>query len=213
MAKLIPFQPHEHRLDAFNCPHCGAYAKMHWAHGRAEWMVNGNYVELDNATCAQCSRCNMWSIWYEEEMIYPRANSVDSPNDDLPQDVIADYEEAAAILQDSPRGSAALLRLAIQKLVDSLVKGKGDLNAKIGTLVKRGLDAKIQQALDVVRVIGNESVHPGQIDLNDSPDIARRLFILVNLIGQRMITEPAEVKTLFDSLPEDKKKAIEDRDK
>jgi len=212
LASLTPYQAPEPELDAFNCPHCNAYASMYWASGAASWLTNGRTVPVDNVTSAQCSRCNKWSIWYEEAMIFPKVITVDAPNNDLPEKVRNDYSEAATILQDSPRGSAALLRLAIQKLVDSLVAGKEDLNGKIGKLVESGLDAKIQKSLDIVRVIGNDSVHPGQIDLNDSPEVAHQLFKLVNLIGQRVITEPAEVQSLYDSLPENKKKAIEQRD-
>lgn len=141
------------------------------------------------------------------------ATLVEGPNDDLPEAVIEDYQEASEILQRSPRGAAALLRLAIQKLVDELVEGRDDLNTKIGTLVANGLDSRIQKALDSVRVIGNEAVHPGQIDLKDSPEIAHQLFKLVNLIGRRMITEPAEIEELYSSLPSGKLKGIEDRDK
>lgn len=77
----------------------------------------------------------------------------------------------------------------------------------------QGLDSKIQRALDVVRVIGNEAVHPGQIDLNDSPQVVHQLFKLVNMIAQRMITEPREVNEMYDLLPDGKKDGIEARDK
>jgi len=67
-------------------------------------------------------------------------------------------------------------------------KGK-DLNKDIGNLVKKGLPQKVQQALDLVRVIGNEAVHPGQIDLNDDPVTAAKLFELVNIIADTMTTQ------------------------
>ena len=63
-----------------------------------------------------------------------------------------------------------------------------------------------------VRVIGNESVHPGTIDLRDNRDIAVKLFELVNIIAQVMITNPKDIEGLFDSLPEEKKDAISRRD-
>lgn len=145
-------------------------------------------------------------------MVYPKSILVDSPNDDLPQEVKDDYIEAASILSYSTRGAAALLRLAIQKLCNYLVDGEGDLNTKIGELVNQGLNRKVQQALDIVRVIGNEAVHPGQIDLKDDINTASQLFRLVNIIGHQMITEPSEVDAMFNSLPEAKKQQIEKRD-
>jgi hypothetical protein len=211
MSKAIPYQIPKYNMQAFNCPHCHAFSSMSWGAGVAKWY-GGGANNVENVDYAYCTNCKRWSIWYEEEMIYPRDISIDPPNDDLPEEVIQDYKEAALILQDSPRGAAALLRLAIQKLCDELVEGKDDLNHKIGTLVEGGLDSKIQKALDIVRVIGSEGVHPGQIDLKDSPEIANQLFRLVNLIGQRMITEPAEVDAMYETLPPEKRQGIEDRD-
>lgn len=145
-------------------------------------------------------------------MIFPNTGQVDQPNEDLPESVRKDYQEAADIVSRSPRGAAALLRLAIQKLCDELVEDEGDLNIKIGKLVKRGLNKKIQQALDIVRVVGNNAVHPGQIDLDDRPEIAHQLFVLVNMIAQQMITEPAEVDVMFESLPARAKESVQNRD-
>jgi hypothetical protein len=88
-----------------------------------------------------------------------------------------------------------------------------NINSDIASLVTKGLDIKIKRALDIVRVIGNESVHPGQIDLRDDPATAARLFELVNLVADRMISEPKRINEMFDALPEDKRKGIESRDK
>lgn len=145
-------------------------------------------------------------------MIHPEATLTEKPNEDLPDEVKKDYLEAASILQKSPRGAAALLRLAIQKLCDSLDTSNKDLNGKIATLVSKGLDVKIQKALDIVRVIGNEAVHPGQIDLNDTPEIAHQLFKLVNLVAQRMISDPSELDEIYSKLPVEQLDAIKKRD-
>jgi hypothetical protein len=51
-----------------------------------------------------------------------------------------------------------------------------DITKDIGSFVKKGLSPKIQKALDIVRVVGNESVPPGQIDLNDNPATTTKLF-------------------------------------
>ena len=90
-------------------------------------------------------------------------------------------------------------------------KGK-NLNENIASLVKKGLEGDIQQALDIVRVIGNHAVHPGQIDLNDNKAIATALFGLVNLIVERQIATPNRIKALFDGLPQSAHEQIEQRD-
>ena len=74
----------------------------------------------------------------------------------------------------------------------------GDLNTKIGNLVDKGLRPEIQQSLDVVRVIGNESVHPEELDIRDDPETANTLFELVNLVVQTMITDPKRAKEIYD---------------
>jgi len=63
-----------------------------------------------------------------------------------------------------------------------------------------------------VRVIGNDAVHPGQIDLKDNTDMAEKLFDLVNLITDVMITQPKQVDDLYESLPHSKKEQIIKRD-
>ena len=120
--------------------------------------------------------------------------------------------EAKAIVNKSPRGAAALLRLCIQKLCEQLGEKGKNINDDIANLVKIGLPVKIQQALDVVRVIGNNAVHPGQIDLRDDQDTAMKLFELINVIAEVMITQPKEVERLYQSLPQTAREAIQKRD-
>jgi hypothetical protein len=145
-------------------------------------------------------------------MVVPDRVNVPAPNEDLSDDVRADYTEAASILARSPRGSAALLRLALQKLCVQLGE-KGDrINDDIKALVEKGLPVRVQQALDVLRVVGNNAVHPGQIDLRDDSATAGSLFNLVNLIAEDRITEPKRVEAMFAQLPVEARAAIEKRD-
>jgi hypothetical protein len=130
----------------------------------------------------------------------------------LPEDIKVDYAEARSITTLSPRGATALLRLAIQKLCKHLGEEGKDLNTDIANLVKKGLSPKIQQALDVVRVIGNNAVHPGQIDLKDDAHTAGQLFGLVNIITDAMISQPKHIEKLYESLPQAQREAIAKRD-
>ena len=169
----------------------------------------GRVNEIDLAYCAHCSN---YSLWHLGRMIYPSVGTAPLPNPDLPDDIKADYEEARCIVSLSPRGAAALLRLAIQKLCKYLGEKGENLNSDIANLVKKGLPLKVQKALDIVRVIGNNAVHPGQIDLKDDSQTAEKLFGLVNLIAQVMITQPKHVDDLYESLPDNQKEAINKRD-
>lgn len=53
----------------------------------------------------------------------------------------------------------------------------------------RKISPALQQALDSVRVIGNEAVHPGTMDLRDDVFTVLSLFGLVNFIVQKAITD------------------------
>lgn len=81
-------------------------------------------------------------------MEYPVLRATRSPHPDMPADILPDYEEARSVFGSSKRGSAALLRLVIQKLCISLGQPGKNLNADIRTLVANGLPPKIQQSLD-----------------------------------------------------------------
>ena len=172
--------------------------------------MDNNQHGVKGLAISRCVHCQLkkgevsedaYSIWHKEKMVYPDFNNVPLPNSDLNNDIIDDYNEASNILNKSPRGAAALLRLCIEKLCVQLGEKGKDLNTDIGNLVKKGLPVQIQQALDYVRVIGNNAVHPGQIDLKDDADIATVLFRLVNRIADMMITEPKQTQELYDSRP------------
>lgn len=202
--------PPEYKLSAFHCPFCNAYANQVWFdlgyHSNGfKWFNNGNLC--------YCTHCEKFSIWYEEKMIYPDFEGVQPPNQDLSEEIQDDYQEAASILQKSPRGSAALLRLAIQKLCKELGEEGKNINTDIKNLVAKGLPSAVQKSLDIVRVIGNDAVHPGQIDISDDIETAKALFKLVNLIAEKIITERKEVEEIYNSLPEAKRQEIEKRDK
>jgi len=145
-------------------------------------------------------------------MVYPYSGTAPLPNPDLPDDIKVDYEEARSIVSLSPRGAAALLRLVIQKLCKCLGEKGESTNTDIANLVKKGLPGKVQKSLDIVRVVGNNAVHPGQFDLKDNAEVAGRLFGLVNLIAEVLITQPKHVDELYESLPESQKEAIRKRD-
>ncbi len=128
------------------------------------------------------------------------------------EDVKRDFDEAAAILGRSPSGGAALLRLCIQKLCAHLGDPGKSLNENIGALVAKGLGKEVQQALDIVRVIGNNAVHPGEFDLKDDTVTASTLFDLANLIANEMITRPRQLEESYNKLPKNSREAIDRRD-
>lgn len=200
----------EFNKESFHCPYCGVYAKQNWFD---TGYISAGFKIIPELRFAYCTHCWQKSIWFNGNMIEPNIGGVALPNPDLPDNIKSDYYEARDILNKSPRGSSALLRLAIQKLCKELGEKGKNINTDIGELVKKGLPIKIQQALDYVRVIGNNAVHPGQIDLNDNKEAAISLFNLINIITEVMITQPKEVEKLYNSLPQSQIESIEKRDK
>lgn len=201
----IPYTPPAHQLTAFNCPRCHAYAKQEWITS----TIFGTATDFDMSSCGHCKKS---SYWYQKRMIDPDVAGVSPPNADLDDDIQIDYKEAASILSKSPRGAAALLRLAIEKLCQQLGDPKKNLNGNIALLVERGLDKRIQKALDSVRVIGGQAIHPGVLDLRDDIPTATTLFFLVNEIAEEMITKPKEIDEFYKKMPQTKRDAIKKRD-
>ena len=66
--------------------------------------------------------------------------------------------------------------------------------------------------LDSVRVIGNNAVHPGEIDLSDNTQLALSLLNFINLIVENQISQPKRIDEIYNSLPESNLKSIERRD-
>ncbi|SFH21122.1 DUF4145 domain-containing protein [Sulfitobacter dubius] len=203
----------DHIEDKDQRAHLKAWAERA-AKGVPFWEHNRTNVDkaLTNLSFSQCYNCDDISIWIYDRLVYPQRGEAPPANPDLPEDVRRDYDEASVILDLSPRGAAALIRLGIQKLCKELGQPGENINADIKALVAGGLDPRVQKALDAVRVIGNNAVHPGQIDLRDDRATAESLFRLMNLIADKMISEPKHVDEVYAALPEGARAAIEKRD-
>lgn len=199
---------------SFTCPHCGVLARQNkW--GYALNGPSGVYHEHEVARAdlqlSCCEHCGKACIWCEGVYVFPNRGNAPQANPDMPEEVAEDFEEAAAIYMTSPRGAAALLRLALQKLMIHLGQPGKKINDDIKALVAKGLPLQVQQALDIVRVTGNNAVHPGMLDANDV-ETAEQLFPLLNVIVEYQISLPARLTEMFDALPEGAKAGIQERD-
>lgn len=215
-------QPHmedatpSYRGEAFACPICGAYAKMHWS------SLFSNGSTWRPFVLSSCERCHDEVLWCVESnslgqedghIIYPPASTAPIHHIDLPEDLQQEYDEARAIVGQSPRGAAALLRLCLEKLCSHLTgNAANSINDNIKDLVAKGLSARVQQSLDYLRVVGNHAVHPGQIDLQDTPEMVHAMFGLINFIVEDQITKPKTIEALYSQIPAGAREAIERRD-
>ncbi|MEP7240630.1 MAG: DUF4145 domain-containing protein, partial [Devosia sp.] len=184
-------------------------------HASGEPFLEGEisyHQPIINLFISRCYECNRLSIWRHDSLIWPARADAPEANPDLPPHVAADFNEAGAVLAISPRAAAALLRLCIQKLCAFLGEKGRNIDDDIASLVAKGLDPRVKKALDIVRVVGNEAVHPGTMDLKDDRATAEELFRLVNLIAEIMISQPKHIAEMYATLPPAKLEAIERRD-
>ena len=207
-------------LIKYTCPHCNTLSQVEKSQ---HYFPSDEYQEYhdmravtrvrNRLTIHRCQCCGKKIIWIDDNYIYPDIVPEEA-NPDMPESVKQLYNEAALISNKSPRAACALLRLAIDRLCNELGEKDSSIDKNIGALVKRGLSPEVQQALDIVRVVGNKAVHPGQIAFDvDNVETATILMSLLNMIVTRMITEPQKIGTMFEILPESVKKSIEKRDK
>lgn len=217
----MDFKPPSFNGSAFHCPWCGAYAHMTWQTLHARHGAGFRSTAFLTSTCGHCHRGACWigaaknqdGNFTTGRIIEPVVRAAPQPHPEMPPDVATDYREAMAVVGDSPRAAAALLRLAIQKLCKELGEPGKNINDDIGSLVKKGLPLEIQQALDIVRVVGNNAVHPGELSATDVASVSASLFELVNYIVEDRIARPKKLAEMFSGLPEPARAGIASRDK
>lgn len=213
----------EYSEVSYTCPHCGTISLMRWNYMYVMIKEDGSFCILDNQDSegvlyqdeigvAVCTACDEIQIWLNQNLIYPIPSTLPIASVDMPEKVRVIYNEAKEIFSISPRASAALLRLGLQYLCKELGESGENINNDIKSLVGKGLPDRVQKALDTIRVIGNSAVHPGTININEKPEVAQALFKILNIIVEKMVTEPKQIDEIYDLLPEGAKRAIEKRD-
>ncbi|MGR3461486.1 MAG: DUF4145 domain-containing protein [Roseovarius sp.] len=191
-------------LDEFIKSASGAVFRSRFRHDPFTYLIY-------NLEISACDSCREISVWMDGRMIYPTSTPVGIASDDMPDRVKSLFEEAGAVFSTSPRASAALLRLALQHLLIKLGGHGKDMNADINSLIDTGLHPEIAKVMHSLRIIGNESVHPGVISVDDEPYIAEALFDLLNQIVDQLITRPRKRQELWERLPEQKREQVERR--
>lgn len=170
-----------------------------------------------------CTHCKGRSYWGANDtnggsagsgfLVHPAVVGAPQAHEFLPEECRTDFEEARLICHQSPRGAAAILRLCLQKLLKHLGGTGEHIDSDIKLLVSKGLDSHIQQALDVIRVTGNNAVHPLEMNLEDDHDSVLVLFEMINFVVEERISRPQKTQQRFANLPEKARLAIAKRDK
>lgn len=236
---MVPrYVPPAAGLASFSCPRCGALADQH----RSELSMKNErggqvYVDDDPTTdpwpegqddgawyATKCFSCKRHCLWIGDIMAYPAPllgsdMAIAKPSEDLPEDVLELYLEAAAVLPHSKRAAAALCRAALERLVKHLTTDLPE-NAKLhGRLLalRDRVSSSTIKALTIVRHTGNTALHGQQdddqsaviyLDENDE-SIAGVFFTAINALVDELITKPREVDELFQTLPEGVRRSVD----
>ncbi len=192
------------------CPHCGVLG-LHTRLSPSEYRFSNDEMSpaIDEPYVFVCLSCKLFFVTVEDDTVYPQKPYGPAPNRDLPKECIDDFEEARMVFTYSPRASAALLRLVIEKMCALYGSDTKTLNENIEALKQKGLSPPAIRALHMLRVVGNEAVHPGTLDIGDNKEIALRLFNAVNYIANVMISMPKEIEGMISALPDGVKRRIE----
>lgn len=194
---LVSYATPELNARAFNCPHCGVYAKQDWGvlyRNRLD-INNGRLIinqdnKLNGFRATSCENCYGPTIWYNDKIIFPFAGGSIQPNNDMPDDIKVLFVEARSILFLSAKSACALLRLALKKLCVFLGGQGTEVEQDISALVEKGLPPRLAQALYSLKTYGSHAIRPGQIDENDDINTAHKLLVFLNIICDNQITQP-----------------------
>ncbi len=169
---------------------------------------------IGNGWIAQCQACGKLSIWIAGRRVWPPGSGGQAANTDMPDDAKVMYREAQQVSGISPRAGAALARRALEVVLEN-AEGwdkKKTLDKNIEAARQRGLPQEIIDAMDIVRVTGNEALHGGKIAFDDPEENGSErtatLLWLINIVATELYSKPREVRELWDALPENKKEGI-----
>ena len=197
--------PQHKSTDDFSCPWCKVCAPQRWheVYSDDDTIVPVVPIILRPPPPAYrkttlplslsvCTKCGRETLWMQDDILHPAGAQIEPPNSDLAEDAKKDYREAAAVLGNSPKAAAALLRCVAEKFCWQLgADKKKDLAFNIKDLAeKEKLPRQTKVLIETLRLTGNHASHPGFMDNKDNEGIAIALFGLCNDLVEACITHP-----------------------
>ena len=156
------------------CPHCSVTVFLRSSSKGITIDVDGVWV-VYYSTCPNCQRLvielhrarhpNVTGIADQlVTLAYPKSIQRNLPPPEVPEEFAKDYLEAALILRDSPKASAALSRRLLQHLLrEKAGADQRNLFDAIQHVVDQGnLPSHIAESLHTLRELGNFAAHPNK---------------------------------------------------
>ena len=182
------------------CPHCLENFHHEDVTETTELGSDQEYdFEIQQAQCPACKRMVITLLKTRlihvvggtiggggrtDQPVHPRTPSRVALGSEIPVDYASDYREAAVVLADSAKASAALSRRLLQRLLREVVRVKpDDLSKEIDQVLESAqLQGDLARSIDAIRNVGNFAAHPTK-DKNT---------------GEIVDVEPGEAEWLLD---------------
>lgn len=210
------------------CPHCLTVVRFEQAlldHSRqlnihiggVAIRSNKESIRFTGANCPECGKLILtvetgkWKpemfVAEDEFVVCPLQSTRPPVPKEVPAHIAADYNEAALVLNLSPKASAALSRRCLQSVLREAGNAdQHDLSKQIDAIIPK-LPSYIAENLDAIRNIGNFAAHPlkdqnsGQIIDVEAGEAGWNLDVLDQLFDFYYV-QPALAKQKRDALDE-----------
>jgi hypothetical protein len=145
-------------------------------------------------------------------MIYPLVGEAPPPHEEMPPRVRELYEEARGVLPASPRACAALLRVALEGLLEEAGYRQGRLADRLEKAYEdRKLSASTYKLAETLRYAGNAAAHyePWKIDPSqgeEDREMVYHLFVFINDITEELIAKPRRDEEMMRKINESVRK-------
>jgi hypothetical protein len=179
------------------CPHCQVSVAPNFNNNNVGQDPELGGLRVHAAQCPSCDRLIVTGefikvagreSWASQDVeLWPDRPARPAPPDVDP-DYVRDFQEAAAVLPISAKGSAALSRRLLQHILREKGGFKGrNLDTEIDMAIESNtLSAALAEDLDALRTVGNFAAHP----------------IKTEHTGEVVDVEPGEAEWLLDLLDE-----------
>jgi hypothetical protein len=183
--------------------------KLRWAErtasGRPLLEVHREFRSrnVQNVSISYCFSCNEIGLWVGDQLVWPVVvASPELKKLEILAELSGDKGTMIEPLNASPRGAAALLHLAVEKLCLELGVGTYEPRPALAPAIQEEVDARVQNVLDAVKIIQDSSPPIEQNGLRDDRATADALPGFVNLICEKLIIEPRHLRALYTKVRE-----------
>jgi len=163
--------------EILHCKHCGnktSHSILSEVE-ETEFVEVEEYGEIDfelTYLFTQCNNCNKFSLYVivdkdleTAKTLYPYENEL---NQNVPKEIKNAFSEALKVKKISKYAFVILIRRSLELITKEQNAIGNNLATRILYLGNNGvLPKKITEMADLIRLLGNESVHESDIDINE----------------------------------------------